>query len=680
MQNHQSQHHVSMNNQQPIDMHYNGLVQSVETEKEFIGRDTVNGYVHTYPEKAKNNIYQLHHDNSDQQFLSHSKSQDLYLPQTLLQQRNSNISVGLNPNMGPSITQAQNHWVLANDTNRIDSFTPHTASAIMNEKSQDHSFETQLSQIRQSDGSYIPTSSKNQKMSDSSSSDERNISVPISPCKSTNIEDNSLSFQVGNLQSNDRISRNTLSQSYNSPNIVTGSENPKLEQQPHPQTRSKGSSVTAENMVPIGYNVNPSVTPTSTASNFNTGINSRLNQTIPPNQHVVPPNVQGNTVPGAIPYPQPSSGLSEEIKRSLSNIAIVRFLRFKDLLICRHEKPNLPYLTQVVNDFFVPDACIKLKMKTDADEKCFTFAYNLLPLLYHKYLANIQMLEISHKFLNAIVLDDLSSIVQTDHISAKCVFEDGSYSNFFGSMKIKMNKSLMFEEIDILTDYNVQGVEFSALDKFMSDFQLHNKTNPSIFDIKLHFKQAASLSKHGLTDQFLKLLQVSEAMTLSKPLLNHFIQSKSNSLSDSLKEFNQINFAGFQRLQSLCTKVSTGINQRVLQETHSLQSFTSGAQVPAQVKISCVSAPATVQNGDDGYQTGNGLGHDISNYSAYGVRPLKRAPSDDNTQIVPKSSQKKLKLQIPAPPKVSKKRKESDKAKKPKADYKSMNKENSTIK
>ena len=238
--------------------------------------------------------------------------------------------------------------------------------------------------------------------------------------------------------------------------------------------------------------------------------------------------------------------MSDEVKKNLSNIAIVRFLRFTDLMTCRHEKPNLPYLRQLVTEFFQDDACMHIVLKTATESRSFKLSCYLLPTIYFKYLEKVQMFEFTQKFLRATVMPNLSAIVETDHFSFKCVFEDGSYCNHFGTIRIQMNSSLKFEELELITDYNVTGVEFAALEKFMNDFAQQNKISPNIDQIQSHFNCVGNLTKFGLRDDLMRMLQVGDVMTLSKPLMDFFIRSGSGSITESFRLFNEMNMNQFE--------------------------------------------------------------------------------------------------------------------------------------
>ncbi|OXT10699.1 hypothetical protein B9K06_26380, partial [Bacillus sp. OG2] len=91
---------------------------------------------------------------------------------------------------------------------------------------------------------------------------------------------------------------------------------------------------------------------------------------------------------------------------------------------------------------------------------------------------------------------------------------DGSYCNHFGSLKITMNRNLMFEKIELVTDYNVHGLEYAALEKFLNE---HDKTSsmPSSIQVKSHFKCISNLTKFGIEEELLRLLQISDVMTLA---------------------------------------------------------------------------------------------------------------------------------------------------------------------
>ena len=367
--------------------------------------------------------------------------------------------------------------------------------------------------------------------------------------------------------------------------------------------------------------------------------------------------------------------MSEEVRRSLSNIAIVRFLRYSDLLTCKHEKPNLPYLKQLVADFFTEGSHISFSFKLSNEIKSYKISYCLIPLIYLKYLENVQMFEFTQKFLSANVLPDFSTIVETDHFSKKCVFEDGSYCNHFGSLKVFMDKSLKFEKFEIITDYNVTGIEFTSLEKFLNDFSYENKISPNSFQIKSHFRCISRLTRFGITEDLLRLLQVSDVMTLSKPLLNFYMNSNSNSFSESLELFNKINYPIYEKLKSninslvnINGNINNGRNlqsskqqqqQQQQQQQIDQQRYQQYSPYPGKVPSSL---PVHVQMISQDPQHMNET-HGID--ERYNVDPnmiRQGYPGKNNiiSQVVTKTANKKFKLQTP-PPKIIKKRKVNEK-------------------
>ena len=254
--------------------------------------------------------------------------------------------------------------------------------------------------------------------------------------------------------------------------------------------------------------------------------------------------------------PQEQQGsLSEEVRRNLSNISIVRLLRFHDLLTCRHEKPNLPYLRHVVGEFFAEDATYDICLKYGNENRNFRISYSLIPLLYYKYLENVQMFELAQKFLSSTLLPNGNTLIETDHFSFKCVFEDGSYCNHFGSLKIRVNRHLMFEKVELVTDYNVYGLEFAALETFLDSISAQDKiSTPLSSQVRSHFKCISDLTKFGMEEDLLRLMQISDVMTLTKPLINFYFDSKLSSPLEALETFNKINYPMFQKLSAVNTK------------------------------------------------------------------------------------------------------------------------------
>lgn len=263
------------------------------------------------------------------------------------------------------------------------------------------------------------------------------------------------------------------------------------------------------------------------------------------------------------PHPQPQSydaqnEMSEEVKRNLSNIAIVRLLRFNDLLTSRQEKPSLPYLRKVVSDFFTEDAMFIVCLKCGNEKRNYKLSYSMLPLLVLKCIENVQMFEFSQKFLQTSFLADGSILLSTDNWSFKCVFDDGSYCNHFGSIRVKINKNLLFERLEMVTDYNVDGIAFAALEKFLNAFDQNSKNNsmPSSLQIKSHFQYISNLTKFGIDEGLLRLLQIGDVMTLATPLINFYADSKFISPLDALDAFNKVNFPALQKLHSIYSKNS----------------------------------------------------------------------------------------------------------------------------
>ena len=304
------------------------------------------------------------------------------------------------------------------------------------------------------------------------------------------------------------------------------------------------------------------------------------------------------------------------MRRNLSNISIVRLLRFHDLLTCRHEKPNLPYLRHVVGEFFAEDATVDICLKYANESRNFRISHALIPLLYYKYLENVQMFEIAQKFLSSTLLPNGHTLIETDHFSFKCVFEDGSYCNHFGSLKIRVNRHLMFEKVELVTDYNVYGLEFAALEKFLDSISAQDKIGalPLSGQVKSHFKCISDLTKFGMEEALLRLMQISDVMTLTKPLINFYVDSKATSPIDALEAFNKINFPMFQKLSAMNAKAqpdsrdtsseTSGANTVIgpnmaMHESHNgflHQSISRRDQLPSTVnyKGSSMPAPANV--------------------------------------------------------------------------------------
>lgn len=277
----------------------------------------------------------------------------------------------------------------------------------------------------------------------------------------------------------------------------------------------------------------------------------------PISPHMQPPNhphQQPN--PAFMPHNGPNmnphpSQLSEEVKRNLSNIAIVRFLKFSDLCTCRHEKPNLVYLKHVVADFFTENAKVNYFLKLGNESRQYTVSCSLIPMIHCKFLLDVRMFEFNQKFLLASVMEDLTTIIHTDNFSLKRVFKDGSYSNHFGSISCQMNKHLKMESLDMVIDYAVQGIEMHALEAFSNDFILQNKIPPTVSQIKTNFQCISNVTKFGVTEELLRLMQVSDVMTLSKPLVDFFVETNATSVLEALELFNKVNVPEYEKLKAL---------------------------------------------------------------------------------------------------------------------------------
>lgn len=313
----------------------------------------------------------------------------------------------------------------------------------------------------------------------------------------------------------------------------------------------------------------------------NTQINQSLNSNSSLKQRT--PQIPHQQYPEYYPIHGPAAGQGQgrplasdlngapkdEIKRNLSNITIVRFLKFNDALTCRHEKPSLPYLRQIVNEFFCNDATIDISMRLGNDNRNFKFAYNLIPMLYHKYLENVQMFELTQKFIDVEVLPNGCTMLTTDHCSFKSVFEDGSYCNHFGALKIKMDSNLMFEKVELVTDYNVFGLEFAALEKYLNYFSTINNSLPLSNQVKSHFRCINGLNKFGIQEGLLRLMQIGDVMSLTKPLIHFYMDSNLKSPLEALEVFNKVNNTAYQKLRGIYSKNNNG-NQTIPPEVNGM--------------------------------------------------------------------------------------------------------------
>lgn len=352
-----------------------------------------------------------------------------------------------------------------------------------------------------------------------------------------------------------------------------------------------------------------------------------------PNQSFLPNHISQPYLPPSAsqPLPQPPR-LSEEVKRNLSNIATVRFLKFSDLCTCRHEKPNHMYLKQVVADFFSENAKINYCLKLGNESRNYTVSYALIPMIHCKFLLDVRMFEFNQKFLTASVLPDLSTIINTDNFSFKRVFKDGSYSHHFGSISCQMNKNLKMESLDIVIDYIVQGIEMNALETFCNKFLIQNKIPPTIAQIKENFKCISNVTKFGVTEELLRLMQISDVMTMSKPLVEFFVDSHATSVLEALESFNKVNFAEYEKLKSMTNNFAGMPSDVPLQQEFQ--------QIPLK-------RVRSYQEGME-FQQALNSGHYYTPESNYGIHQRATAP-----QVVNKAPNRKFKLQAPPLPKAN---------------------------
>lgn len=248
------------------------------------------------------------------------------------------------------------------------------------------------------------------------------------------------------------------------------------------------------------------------------------------------------------PQPQPqhqqvvpsplSLSLNSEIHRHLVNIAIVRLHEFHDLISMRMHGSTLEYRRMAMADYFTPAAQVSVSLNLANDPRHYTFSYFLLAHLSSEMASGEVALDLSCKLVRAKVLQNGSTSLESPKFTSCLLFNDGSQLIHRGTLKVHINPDLRIERYDICVESKTTMVDAETIEKFLKNANESDSSVTSPPGLSLFEAGNERISKYGIQDSTLRLMQIGDVMSLMKPLMTFHSNSGYDSPLKSFESFN----------------------------------------------------------------------------------------------------------------------------------------------
>lgn len=244
--------------------------------------------------------------------------------------------------------------------------------------------------------------------------------------------------------------------------------------------------------------------------------------------------------------PQSPMSVNSEIHRHLVNISIVRLHEFHDLMSLRMQGSTVEYRSMAMRDYFTPTAQVSLSLNLVNEPRHYTFSYCLMPHLSAEMASSHVKLDMSCKLVRAKVLQDGSTSLESPKLTIISSYPDGSELVHRGTLKVHITPDLRIEHYDMCVDSKSTMVDADILEKYIKDANANstgapgsNTTSTSTSEIPGNFLACSnSISKYGIQDSTLRLLQIADVMSLMKPLMTFHSNSGYDSPLKSFESFN----------------------------------------------------------------------------------------------------------------------------------------------
>ncbi|KAH3669075.1 hypothetical protein OGAPHI_001671 [Ogataea philodendri] len=272
---------------------------------------------------------------------------------------------------------------------------------------------------------------------------------------------------------------------------------------------------------------------------------------------------------------------SNDIKKNIANIAIIRLFELTEKLCVRADSENLEYWSKVMEEYFSESAMATLALKHGSDGRFYTFTFSLFArILYAIALSGVGFFEISHNLIRANVLANGSTHLECSRLILRNWYLDGSYVTLYGLTKLQFSRQLKIEKIDISIYKTSAGLELGTIDKFLSKHDLIDSKS-----IRDNFAAFKGLSNFGFQENVMRVMQVGDVMTLVKPLMQFHAISGFSSPITSLEAFNKSTSTELSSLEKMSAQFHQAqllAQRQAFKQNPQKQGFPSGSRPVSQ--------------------------------------------------------------------------------------------------
>ncbi|ODV97462.1 hypothetical protein PACTADRAFT_49183 [Pachysolen tannophilus NRRL Y-2460] len=332
------------------------------------------------------------------------------------------------------------------------------------------------------------------------------------------------------------------------------------------------------------------------------GVNA--NSTVPPMQNSstgskhIHHHTYSPSVAGSAPIMNPVLNLRKQI----SNFATMRFLEFCELVGIKAEK-ELSYWQKITSDYFTENGLFRYSVRNNNDVRNFEFSVPLIPRFFNSiFKSGVTRFEFVPNNIRIQVLPNGAAYLESSRSSIKHWYSDDSYVTIYGTVRAMFNQELKIDWFDFQTHHFTPGLDWPALESFLSmpDNDLASLKN--IDDLKKNFKVFQSMSNFGLQESVMRVVQVSDVMAHLKTLMIYSVGHECSGPLSALEHFvkshaingNQsiINIQQQQQQQQQAAALHRPDQQQTVKDENSPLHFANNIQIKTDKSINSTNSPS----------------------------------------------------------------------------------------
>ncbi|KAH3672775.1 hypothetical protein WICMUC_004181 [Wickerhamomyces mucosus] len=252
-------------------------------------------------------------------------------------------------------------------------------------------------------------------------------------------------------------------------------------------------------------------------------------------------------------------------KKQIANLVTLKFLELCELIGSNSEQvKNILYWKYIVTEAFSESGIMRHSVKSGVSQRQFEFTVPIVPRVFFSVIqSGVVRMEVSPGALRAQVLANGTTYIESSRCCITHYYNDGSFVNLHGSMKVIFNQNLKMDLLDFQTNVVVPGVDWPSLEQLLSneekfsrivkeynefgkDEEIEDPKNNTKMDRKninllqnfrSNFSVFHNMSSFGLQESVMRVMQVSDVMAHLKSLMMFSISSDTTGPLHALEQY-----------------------------------------------------------------------------------------------------------------------------------------------